>query len=92
MLHVQLDFLDGMQIVGLLSSGPHMAITAAAAWALYAATQGAGGLPQRRAAASAGARARGRLAGAVWPEDNIQNMPCLSPRAAASVIPISTQA
>ena len=40
MLHVQLDFLDGMQIVGLLSSGPHMAITAAAAWALYAATQG----------------------------------------------------
>ncbi len=29
-----------MQIVQLLSSGPHMAITAAAAWALYAATQG----------------------------------------------------
>ena len=28
-----------MQIVQLLSSGPHMAITAAAAWALYAATQ-----------------------------------------------------
>ena len=25
--------------MGLLSSGPHMAITAAAAWALYAATQ-----------------------------------------------------
>ena len=40
MRHEQLELLDGMQIVGLLSSGPHMAITAAAAWALYAATQG----------------------------------------------------
>ena len=27
------------QIIQLLRSGPHMAITAAAAWALYAATQ-----------------------------------------------------
>ncbi len=27
------------QVIGLLGSGPHMPITAAAAWALFAATQ-----------------------------------------------------
>ena len=39
-LPIRLSWVGGMQIVQLLSSGPHMAITAAAAWALYAATQG----------------------------------------------------
>ena len=42
-----------VQIVELLSSGPHMAITAAAAWALYAATQG--NCPVALAAYSSGA-------------------------------------
>ena len=42
-----------MQIVKLLSSGPHMGITAAAAWALYAATQG--NRPVALAAYSSGA-------------------------------------
>ena len=45
--------IESMQIVELLSSGPHMGITAAAAWALYAATQG--NRPVALAAYSSGA-------------------------------------